>query len=1006
MPEAVSASASASRRARFAALVQRNRGIVGVVFVFLLVVSVLDGYGIVGLHGQYATPLVVDVTSRQRAFVERYIKDVILKLDGVPADPSEDASALIVSADGLLHGGMVPSPQGNLGDLVHISGPANATVRLKLSHERDLVHEFTSQGASLLREGKSAPSFLTDLRALRIKGAQLSSVTGDAAGEEARVAKGDLARLVRIQLTLGALGALVAVGMALGLRRSARRQSGRFRSLVHNSSDLITVVDEHAIASYQSPSSTRVLGYEPAAIVGAKLTDLLHPNDKSRVVKTFAELRDRSDATVALTFRLRHRNGAWITMEGTVRNLLADRTVSGFVVNTRDVTKRVHAAEELAGARDAAMEATRLKSEFLASMSHEIRTPMNAVIGLNELLLGTTLDREQHEYASGVSTAADGLLAIINDILDFSKIEAGKLTIEAIDFDLAVLLEDVVALLGDTAQQKGLELLAHPYPDLPTIVRGDPTRLRQVLVNLVSNAVKFTSVGEVVARAIPIADDGHTAVVRFEVSDNGIGIAEDDQRRMFEPFAQADASTTRRFGGTGLGLAIVRQLVELMGGQLGLDSEVDHGSTFWFELPFARQGATAASKAISDVAEFTSLRAIIVDDNATNRLILRQQLLSWGLQPDEAEDGTAALERVHAAAADGAPYDLAILDLNMPGMDGLEVAHTIKADPATASLKLFLLSSSGRVQSDVAAAAGLSGTLTKPVRQSELFNCLIEGLQMNPSHAPDPTGPTSITEATSIDHGVVLLVEDNTMNQLVATRMLAKLGYRADVANNGREAIDALTIGVYDAVLMDCQMPEMDGYEATRQIRRAEAGTGRHLPVIAMTAAAMQGDREACLAAGMDDYITKPVSVDAIATVLDRWTAPKPAPDAERPASLPEADDPILDPERFAILRDLDAGDGDLIGMLVHEFVNDGTQLLTAIREAIAEGDPQAVERSGHTLKGASANLGAVRLARVCGKIEALGRAAALGTAPRLVDEAATEFDEVRTALTAEIAET
>jgi two-component system, sensor histidine kinase and response regulator len=1002
MPEAV--SSSASRPARFGALVRRNRGIVGVVVGFLLVVSVLDGYGIVGLQGQYRTPLVVDVTSRQRAFVERYIKDVVLKLDGVQADPSEDAAALTLSADGLLHGGMVPSPQGNLGDLVHISGPANATVRLKLSHERDLVHQLIGQGGSLLREGKSAPSFLADLRALRIKGAQLSSVTGDAAGEEARVAKGDLARLVRIQLTLGALGALVAVGMALGLRRSARRQSGRFRSLVHNSSDLITVVDEHAVATYQSPSSTRVLGYDAAAIVGTKLTDLLHPNDKSRVVKTFAEIHDQPDATVALTFRLRHRNGAWVTMEGTVRNLVADRTVGGFVVNTRDVTERVRAAEELAAARDAAMEATRLKSEFLASMSHEIRTPMNAVIGLNELLLGTTLDREQHEYASGVSTAAEGLLAIINDILDFSKIEAGKLTIEAVDFDLGVLLEDVVALLGDAAQQKGLELLAHPYPDLPTVVRGDPTRLRQVLVNLVSNAVKFTSEGEVVARAIPISDDGHTAVVRFEVSDNGIGIADEDQRRMFEPFAQADASTTRRFGGTGLGLAIVRQLVELMGGHLGLDSEVDRGSTFWFELPFARQDTTAA-KAASDVGEFTSLRAIIVDDNATNRLILRQQLLSWGLQPDEAEDGPAALERVHAAAADAAPYDLAILDLNMPGMDGLEVAHTIKADPATSSLKLFLLSSSGRVQSDVATAAGLSGTLTKPVRQSELFNCLIEGLQMHNPDPTDPREPSPRPEPTSIDHGVVLLVEDNTMNQLVATRMLAKLGYRADVANNGREAIDAITIGAYDAVLMDCQMPEMDGYEATRQLRRAEAGTGRHLPVIAMTAAAMQGDREACLAAGMDDYITKPVSVDAIATVLDRWTAPKPAPDAEPTVSHRAADDPILDPERFAILRDLDAGDGDLIATLVHEFLNDGTQLLTAIREAIAEGDPQAVERAGHTLKGASANLGAVRLARVCGKIEALGRAAALGTAPRLVDEATTEFDNVRAALNLEVSE-
>ena len=997
-------SSSVSRRARFATVLRRSRGIVGVVFVFLAVVSVLDSYGIVGLQRQYATPLVVDVTSRQRAFVERYIKDLILKVDGVAADPSEDAAALKTSAEGLLHGGMVPSPQGNLADLVHVSGPANATVRLKLAHERDLVDELIAQGTSLMREGKAAPTFPADLRALRIKGAQLSSVTGDAAGEEARVAKAALSRLVRIQLTLGGLGALAAVGMALLLRRSARRQSGRFRSLVHNSSDLITVVDEHAVASYQSPSSIRVLGYEPAEIVGTKLTELLHPNDTLRVVKTFADLLDQPDATMELTFRLRHRNGAWVTMEGTVRNLLTDRTVAGFVVNTRDITERVRAAEELAAARDAAMEATRLKSEFLASMSHEIRTPMNAVIGLNELLLGTRLDREQHEYASGVGTAAHGLLAIINDILDFSKIEAGKLTVEVVDFDLGVVLEDVAALLADAAQQKGLELLAHPYPELPTLVRGDPTRLRQVLVNLVSNAVKFTSAGEVVARAIPVSDDGHIAVVRFEVSDTGIGIAAEDRHRMFEPFSQADASTTRRFGGTGLGLAIVRQLVELMGGHLGLESEIDHGSTFWFELPFERQ--TTAANATTNVYAFTSLRAIIVDDNATNRLILRQQLSSWGLGPDEAEDGPTALERVRTASAEGAPYDIAILDLNMPGMDGLELAHAIKADPATASLKLFLLSSSGRVDNDVATAAGLSGTLTKPARQSELFNCLIEGLKMDDaSESAPPTIPLPTTEPTSIDRGVVLLVEDHKMNQLVATRMLAKLGYRADVANNGREAIDAMAVGAYDAVLMDCQMPVMDGYEATRQLRRAESDSGQHVPIIAMTAAAMQGDREACLEAGMDDYITKPVGVAAIAAVLERWIAPKAAPVVDHSGMQSTTDDPALDRERFAVLRDLDTGDGELLGTLVYEFLKDGTQLLTDLRDAIAEGDPQAVERAGHTLKGASANLGAVRLARVCGKIEALGRAAALGTAPRLVDEAAAELERVRAALTLEIAQ-
>jgi two-component system, sensor histidine kinase and response regulator len=793
---------------------------------------------------------------------------------------------------------------------------------------------------------------------------------------------------------------VAGIRLTLTIREAQARNSSRFRSLIDNLSDLIVVTEADFQIAYITPSSKRVLDYAPTDLQGNSLTNIVHPDDTDTMVGHLRRLTAQTAETTTVATRVRHHNGTWRTIAWTATNLLDDPSVRGYVLNGSDVTDARRATEDLATARDTAMAATRLKSEFLASMSHEIRTPMNAVIGLSELLLGTTLDREQHEYASGVNTAGEGLLAIINDILDFSKIEAGKLELEIIDFEPSLLLEDVAALLGETANGKQLELLAHPYPDLPTIVRGDPTRLRQVLVNLVSNAVKFTSTGEVVLRAKPVSDDGQRAVVRFEVSDTGIGIASEDRRRMFEPFAQADASTTRRFGGTGLGLAIVRQLVELMGGQLGLDSEVDRGSTFWFELPFGHATTQATSTA---VPEFGALHAIVVDDNATNRLILRQQLGSWGIRPDEADDALSALAQIRAAATHGHVYDFAILDLNMPGMDGLELARAIKTDPATAGAKLFLLSSSGRVAKDV--AVGLSGTLAKPVRQSELFNCLIEGLQMHNLDPTNPTEPSPISESPSLDRGVVLLVEDNTMNQLVATRMLAKLGYRADVANNGREAIDAITIGAYDAVLMDCQMPEMDGYEATRQLRRAESGTGRHLPVIAMTAAAMAGDREACLAAGMDDYITKPVSVDAIAAVLDRWTAPKPAPNAEPTGTQPAADEPILDPERFAVLRDLDAGDGDLIGTLVHEFLNDGTQLLAAIREAIAEGDPQAVERTAHTLKGSSANLGAVRLARICGKIEALGRAAALGTAPRLVDEATTEFDNVRTALTLEVSE-
>ena len=836
-----------------------------IVLAFILLISGMVGYNAWQLSKQHDAPLVVNVTERQRALTERYIKDVLLKRAGFQADPAHDAAVLVQAATSLIRGGDVVTTTGGYDDLITVPGASDSVVLAKLRHERTLIDQLVAKGNAVLNLPQGSTSLAPGIFSLRVLGAQLSSVTGDAAAAETTVTQNAFSHLVWVEIALGVVGALAAVGMGLLLWSSGRRQSARFRSLVTNSSDLITVVDEHAVALYQSPSAARVLGYEPKDVVGSKLTDLLHPNDKSTVVGAFAELFKRPGDTLDLTFRLRHRDGSWVTMEGTVRNQLKDRNVDGFVVNTRDVTERERAAGELAEARDEAMEASRMKSQFLASMSHEIRTPMNAVIGLTGLLLDTQLDREQREYASGVQSAADGLLAIINDILDFSKVEAGKLELETVDFDLGMLLEDVVAMLGDSAHAKGVELLAHRFPDLPTLLRGDPTRLRQVLVNLVSNSVKFTNEGEVVLSAQPVQLDGEHATIRFDVRDTGIGIAPADQTRMFEAFSQADSSTTRRFGGTGLGLAIVRQLVELMGGQLGCESEVDRGSTFWFELTLGRQhGASVPATRLPD---FESLRALIVDDNATNRLILRQQLSSWGMRPDDVGDAASALARMRDAARRDEAYDLVILDLNMPGMDGLDLARAVKRDPPIAEAKLILLSSSGRVSAEVAASTGLAGALAKPVRQSELFNCLTHAL----SHVPEPTSVRHEPDEAPTLTGHVLLVEDNTMNQLVATRILDKLGLTVHVAPDGRQALAAIDADTYDAVLMDCQMPEMDGYEATRELRRLETTRGAHLPVIAMTAAAMDGDREACLAAGMDDYITKPVRSVDLRSALARW---------------------------------------------------------------------------------------------------------------------------------------
>jgi PAS domain S-box-containing protein len=977
---------------------RNTRGAFAIVAAFVVIISMMVGYNAYATHRERPTALLVDVTARQRTLTERYIKDTVLALDGVQADPEASAKILRETANALLDGGEVVTPQGSLDQRVRIPAATNGAVREKLEHERTLITKLLAMGTNVRSEGKSAPAFTADLRQLRIQGAELSSVTGDAAGEITKDSQARLSRLVVVEITLGLLSAMAAVGMALLLRRSALRQSDRFRSLVHNATDLITVLDDHAIALYQSPSSERVLGYPASDLVGAKLTDLIHPSDKKHVIDVFVSAYERPGETVGLQFRLRHNDGRWIVLEGTATNLLADPGVRGFVVNSRDVTDRERAAAELSAARDAALSASVTKSQFLASMSHEIRTPMNAIIGLTDLLLDTPLESEQREFASGVQGAAEGLLGIINDILDFSKVEAGKLEIEAVPFDLGLVVEDVAAMLGEVANAKGIELLAHCRPDVPTALVGDPTRLRQILLNLTSNAVKFTERGEVVIRVELVGGEPGVARLRLEVSDTGVGIADDDRERLFDPFSQADASTTRRFGGTGLGLAIVKQLVELMDGAVGVDSTVGVGSTFWFELPLPKQ--SDATQEPARVAELAGLRVLIVDDNATNRLILREQLGSWGMHTTDAEHAVRALELLRAGSNDHQPFDVVVLDLNMPDMDGLELAHAINADPQIAGPTLFLLSSSGRVNRQLAAAAGLAGTLTKPVRQSELFNCLMGGLGAPADNMI--AGVPSAAEDAPI-RGHLLLVEDNPMNQLVATKLLAKLGYTVTVAGNGIEALQSMDNAEYDAVLMDCQMPEMDGYAATREIRRRE-GESRHTPVIAMTAAAMHGDREACIAAGMDDYLTKPIRPDALTQMLDRWIIPTAQPSPAIEADAVASDAAELDAERLSLLRDLDDGEGTLLAMIADEFSAEAMRQLDRLREALAEGDPQAVELAAHSIKGSSANLGATRLAELTGHLEALGRAGALGGAAAVVDDTAAELERVRVALAKAVA--